>query len=222
MLHNIETCTLFNGLNSNELEQLFKSIPYQIKKYHKEDLIAIAETEVNCLLILVAGNVRGEMADDSGKTIKIEDIESPNLLATAFIFGQQNKFPVTIIANIGSSIMYIQKPDFIKLLQLNSHILNNFLNNISSRAQFLSNKLKFLSFQTIKGKLVHFFLQISKQTGSDSFVMPKSQNVLAKMFGVARPSLSRAIREMDKDGLIMADGKNIKIIDKKGLIGLLK
>jgi CRP/FNR family transcriptional regulator, dissimilatory nitrate respiration regulator len=222
MVQNLEECLLFNGLNSNEIEQQFLNIPFQLKKYKKEELIAIAETEVKCLFILSQGSVRGEMTDDSGRTIKIEDIEAPNLLAPAFLFGNQNKFPVNIIANKESSIISVQKVDFIKLLQSNGLILTNFLNNISNRAQFLSGKLKFLSFQTIKGKLAHFFIQISKKAGTDVFISPKSQNELAEMFGVARPSLSRAIREMDKEGLIKAEGKNIKILNKKGLMNSLK
>jgi CRP/FNR family transcriptional regulator, dissimilatory nitrate respiration regulator len=221
-MQNLVNCLLFKGLNSNEIEDLFLKIPYQIKNYKKEDPITFADTEVKCLLLLSDGSVRGEMTDDSGKTIKIEDIEAPNLLAPAFLFGSQNKFPVTIIANADSKIMSIQKLDFIKLLQSNGLILTNFLNNISNRAQFLSGKLKFLSFQTIKGKLAHFFIQIAKNKDNDEFILSKSQNELAEMFGVARPSLSRAIREMNKEGLIMAEGKNIKILNKQGLMNLLK
>jgi DNA-binding Lrp family transcriptional regulator len=42
------------------------------------------------------------------------------------------------------------------------------------------------------------------------------------MFGVARPSLGRAMRELDKDGIIKAESKNVKIIDKNGLTGFLR
>jgi CRP/FNR family transcriptional regulator, dissimilatory nitrate respiration regulator len=222
MLKNLEKCILFNGLKINEIEELTTKYSFQSKKYQKEDLIATADDEVSSLLILIEGSVRGEMTDGSGKTIKIEDIESPDLLATAFLFGNQNRFPVNIIANNSAIVMHIQKAEFLKLMQSNSVVLGNFLDNISNRAQFLSGKLKFMSFQTIKGKLAHFFLQISKKTGMDEFICPKSQNEMAEMFGVARPSLSRAIREMNSEGLILANGKNIKIIDKEGLKGLLK
>ena len=105
---------------------------------------------------------------------------------------------------------------------MNEQILSNVMNNISNRAQFLSNKLRFLSFQSIKGKIAHYLLQLSKRTGNDEFILPKSQNELAEMFGVARPSLGRAMRELDKDGIIKAESKNVKIIDKNGLTGFLR
>jgi CRP/FNR family transcriptional regulator, dissimilatory nitrate respiration regulator len=222
MLKNLEKYILFNGLKINEIEELTAKYSFQSKKYQKEDLIATADDEVTSLLIIIEGSVRGEMTDGSGKTIKIEDIESPDLLAPAFLFGNQNRFPVSIIANNSAIVIHIQKVEFLKLMQSNSLVLSNFLDNISNRAQFLSGKLKFMSFQTIKGKIAHFFLQISKKTGKDEFICPKSQNEMAEMFGVARPSLSRAVRDMDNDGLILANGKNIKIMNKAGLKSLLK
>jgi CRP/FNR family transcriptional regulator, dissimilatory nitrate respiration regulator len=219
---NLLSCSLFKGLNCNSLNDLLEGIKYFEKKFGKDEIIANAEAEVRSLMILTSGAVRGEMADYSGKTVKIEDIESPNLLAPAFLFGKNNKYPVSIIANNEVSVLSIPKQDFVKLLQKNESILNNYLDNISSRAQFLSGKLRFLAFQTIKGKLAHYFLQILNQSGKDEFLLPKSQSQLAEMFGVARPSLSRAIRELDNDGIIQASGKRVLIKDKDKLKKFLK
>jgi CRP/FNR family transcriptional regulator, dissimilatory nitrate respiration regulator len=221
-MDNIKNCQLFNGLTISQIGHILGRTTYRVRKFGKDDLIALAGTEVDSLLILADGSVRGEMTDDSGKTVKIEDIESPSLLAPAFLFGQQNQFPVTIIANKPSSVMYLLKHDFLKLMQSEPLILSNFLCNISNRAQFLSGKLKFLAFHTIKGKLAHFFLQVSKKTGKDEFVLPKSQNELSEMFGVARPSLSRSIRELHHEGLVLAEGKKIKILNREGLLKLMR
>jgi DNA-binding Lrp family transcriptional regulator len=70
--------------------------------------------------------------------------------------------------------------------------------------------------------MAHYLLQLRQKIKADKFTMPRSQNDLSELFGVARPSLSRAIRELDKDGLIKAEGKQIEIVDKDGLSGLLR
>ena len=57
------------------------------------------------------------MVDFSGKIIKIDDIRSPRPLASAFIFGKQNKFPVNVMANEKTKFLYIPKYDFMKMLQ---------------------------------------------------------------------------------------------------------
>jgi CRP-like cAMP-binding protein len=91
---------------------------------------------------------------------------------------------------------------------------------ISNRSQFLSEKIKFLNFKTIKAKLAHLILQKAGKDGT-KVILDMTQNDLAEFFGVARPSVARAIHEMEEDGLLIAERKNIKIIDKKGLSDLV-
>lgn len=222
MYTNIEKCILFNGLTNDQINELLLSISYKEKSYKKSEVIANSQDEVRALLIVVEGSVRGEMVDFSGKTIKIEDIESPRMLAPAFLFGKNNYYPVDIVANEACVILTIPKESFLQLLQENVRVLSNYLNSISNRAQFLSNKIKFLSFQTIKGKIAHYLLQLMKLKNSETFTMTKSQNELSEMFGVARPSFSRALRELDSDGLIKAEGKNISILNKTKLSAYLR
>ncbi len=91
---------------------------------------------------------------------------------------------------------------------------------ISNRSQFLSEKIKFLNFKTIKNKLAHYILQIAAEKDKTSIVLNMTQNELADFFAVARPSVSRALGELEDEGFIEAAGKNIRILDKKGLAGL--
>ncbi len=212
---------IFRGIASDELQKLFNQIHYQVKLYNKGDLIVNGGEICDRLLIIQLGNVKAEMNDYSGKTIKIEDIEAPRPLATAFLFGKENQFPVTVSANTEVEIVSVPKSEFVKLLQLNSLILNNYLNTISSRAQFLSQKLKFLSFKTIRQKIAHYLLEMAGDR-LQTVEIPQSQGQLAEMFGVTRPSLARALGEMSQDGLIETDRRFIKILDKSRMNELLK
>jgi DNA-binding FadR family transcriptional regulator len=45
----------------------------------------------------------------------------------------------------------------------------------------------------------------------------RTQNELADFFGVARPSIARALRELEIDGYLTVKGKMIRIKDKQGL-----
>lgn len=213
-------CPIFMGITENEVELLFKKIHFQIKGYSKDEIVVVAGEPVSNLHIIMSGSVRGEMIDYSGKTIKIEDVEAPKPLATAFLFGQENKFPVTVTANNEAKILTMPVSEFLKLLQLNTQILKNYLNTISSRAQFLSQKLHFLSFKTIKGKVAHFLLQ---QAGEKfhSVELKNTQQQLADLFAVTRPSLARVFGEMQKEGLIRITNKTVTLLDKKALNELI-
>ena len=192
---------LFNGLRESDIENLLNKINYQIKKYKPKDTIALSGEECNYLMIILKGWVKGEMFDYSGKTIKIEDIHAPMPLAIAFIFGKNNTFPVTVEAVIETELLVVHRSEFIKLLQSDIRILNNFLNAISNRSQFLSNKIRLLSFSTIKSKFAQYILELAKD---NLYIveLKQTQQQLAELFGVTRPSFARIIGEMQTEGLI--------------------
>ena len=214
-------CPVFSGIPENEVSRLLSEIHFQIKKFEKDEIVVLAGDEVKDLMVVLAGTVRGEMIDYSGKTVKIEDIEAPKPLAAAFLFGKENRFPVTVSANLAVKILTIPVQEFLKILQLNTRVLRNYLNSISSRAQFLSQKLNFLSFKTIREKVAHFLLQ---QAGDryHSFELKNTQQQLADLFGVTRPSLARVLGGMQTEGFIKIEKKTVTLLDKNALSELLK
>jgi CRP/FNR family transcriptional regulator, dissimilatory nitrate respiration regulator len=214
-------CPLFRGLNNEQLETALKQVGYKFRSYSKGQIVVQGGDECRNLFIVVSGSVKGEMNDFSGKTIKIEDIEAPRPLAVAFLFGRDNHFPVNIVANNDVVLLVLPRENMLQLMQNNKLVLLNYLNVVSNRAQFLSDKLRFLSFRSLKGKIAHYLMQLSGGRAIE-VVLPNSQEELAEMFGVARPSLGRTIRDMHNEGIIKASAKYIQIIDKDALMALVE
>ena len=217
----LEQCPVFKGIPEEECKKLLNGIHYQAKRYQKGEIVAMQGEPVNSLFIILSGSVKGEMIDYSGKTIKIEDIEAPRPLATAFLFGKENRFPVTVTANNEVRILAIPVPEFLKILQRNTAILRNYLNSISSRSQFLSQKLQFLSFKTIRAKVAHYLLQQAGDT-RHSIELKTTQQQLSEMFGVTRPSLARVLSEMQREKLFSVEKKTVTIVNKQKLNEILK
>jgi len=211
---------VFKGLQAPQLETIMSDIHFQIRRYDKNEQVVYAGDPCQDLMIVISGSVKGEMADYTGKTIKIEDITAPRPLAAAFLFGQNNRFPVNVIANEQVRLLCISRPEFLKILQKDQRILTNYLNSISSRAQFLSSRIKFLSFKTIRQKIAHYLLELA---GDRLAVveLPLSQAQLAEFFAVTRPSLARALGEMAEENLIEVQRRTIRILDKQKMNELL-
>lgn len=212
---------VFRGIQISEIEDMLNMIPWQVKKYKAKTLIVQSGEEVKNLMIVVKGSVKGEMVDYAGRVIKIEDITAPGALASAFMFGDINRFPVNVISISEAEILFMKKSDFLRLMMKNDILLMNFLDMISNRSQFLSEKIKFLNFKTIKSKLAQYILEKAGDERS-SIILDMTQNNLADYFGVARPSVGRALGEMEAAGFIEARGKNIRLLDKKGLVDLTR
>ncbi len=215
-------CSLFTGLATEELSRLIMASSGRIKSFAKGELVAQAGEEIFFLHVMLEGHVKGEMVDFAGKVIKIEDLGPSRPLAPAFLFGEQNRYPVNITASDEVKILSIPRDAFLGMMQTSELVLRNFVNSVSSRGQFLSNKIRFLSFSTIKGKLAQYLLDMARKTGSERFFLPHSQSQLSELFGVARPSVGRAISEMNQDGIISTEGKQVVILDSPRLSSLLK
>ena len=142
------------------------------------------------------------------------------VLAVAFIFGKDNRYPVDIIANEQVTILTIPRDVLIFILQHSQVVLQNYLNAISSRTQFLSNKIRFLSFKTIKEKIANYVLN-QIQGDNNKLMLNQSQSELADFFGVTRPSLARALAGMEEEGLLRIERREITILDKEKLNKLL-
>lgn len=216
----LQKAPVFRGFKSDDINSLLSLTRYRVKKFRAGSLIAQSGEPVNSLMIIISGVVKGEMVDYAGKVIKIEDIPAPGALASAFLFGNKNVFPVNIIAISDTELVVIEKSDFLPLLMADDRILVNFLDMISNRSQFLSEKIKFLNFRTIRGKLAQYILNLQGR-GENTVRLDRTQNDLADFFGVARPSIARAIGEMEAQGIIKADGKNVTIIKKEKLTELI-
>ncbi len=99
-------------------------------------------------------------------------------------------------------------------------MLDNYLNAISSRAQFLTEKIKFVSFPSIRAKLAGFILHYAQDR--DELQLPITHQQISELFGVTRPSLSREIRNLNSEGIIDSEREVIRILDREALTALLK
>ncbi len=89
---------LFSGMMLAEITSVISVTSYRIRKYKPGVMISQSGDPVNSFMMVIDGTVKGEMVDFSGRVIKIEDIPASGALASAFIFGNRNKFPVNVVA----------------------------------------------------------------------------------------------------------------------------
>ncbi len=211
---------LFRGLSDDEIENLTCSVNFRVRFYHSGAVVALAGEEILSLIIVLSGSVRGEMSDLAGRTMKIEDINPPQALAAAVLFGAAAKYPVTVTANTDSELLIINKSDYLAMMAGDRRILSNYLTFICNKAQFLSGRLRFHSFHTIRGKFANYLTSLPGAS-SGRVVIDRSQQELSDYFGVTRPSLSRVIGEMQEEGLISVERREVRLLDIKGLSALI-
>jgi CRP-like cAMP-binding protein len=220
MFEILKDSPLFRGLEQNEVDLLITNTLHQVRQFSDKEVLAFSGERVEKAMILLEGKLQGEMVDLAGNSLKIEEIEPPQMVAAAFLYGPQSVFPVNLSVVTNGKMLVIYKKDFTKMLSGDQRVLNNYLNIVSGKAQFLSQKITFLSFKTIKEKIAYFLLQNSKKD-TNIIQMNHSQKSLAELLGVARPSLARTIGEMESDRLFLWERNQVTILDLNAIQAVL-
>ena len=98
----------------------------------------------------------------------------------------------------------------------NEVFLRNFLSVNANRTTFLTGRLQFLSFKTIRGKLIHYILELAFPD-KKKILLDKSQQELAEYFGVTRPALAKVLYELADEGMIAVNRREITILNREAM-----
>lgn len=219
-------CPILGDLGHNKVNELFKGANYKVATFEKSEVIAMQGSPCKHLYILLMGSVKTEMTTENGGLMTIENIDAVKPLASAFLFAEDNTFPVDVTATTQCKVLMIPRDEVIRMFQLDGKFLENYIKFNSNKTQFLSNRLKVLNIKTIKGKLAYYIIEGLDQVrltqpNADSYLMDKNQTELAKFFGVSRPALARCISELESIGVIALTKKIVTIKDFKALNNFL-
>jgi CRP/FNR family transcriptional regulator, dissimilatory nitrate respiration regulator len=220
-MENLIDCPLFAGMSLDEIKNIIGQ-ELGVRTFLSGQTIFQQGDEYSSLLIILEGEVSNAMTHISGKNMFIETLTAPNVIAPAILYAKNNKLPVNVIAMNKVRILPIAKVEFSYLLQHKPKLLMNFLEMISNRGSFLSNKVRTLCFGTIKSKIAGYLLEISQEKKSLQFDIKHSQQELADMFGVTRPALAKTIGDMIDEGLIISKQKNFTIINQRELARIFR
>jgi CRP-like cAMP-binding protein len=213
----LKRVTLFKHIPEKELASLLGKIPISAKRFKKGQDILRQGDEYARLHILVSGVCYGEIVDIAGKTIKVEDFHAPSMLAPAVLFASQNTMPGSVVARVECEIAAIDKQHILRLCAFDERVLKNLLCLVSDKFVFISGKLAFFSFKTIREKLANYLLGLPEETPGYR-VLTHTLEELADFFGVTRPSLSRVFTELEQAGILTKKGKKINIRDLSRLL----
>ena len=184
---------MFEGCRLEMLEELLTSSGHRLRHKGEGSHIVYMGDELTDAVILVEGTIYSSMTNQEGKEIVVETLTGPIMLAPAFLFAKESRFPVNVIAKTDCTVLYIPKSAFRDWLHRDPQLMMNFIGIVSNRCQRLSQRLNDFALQSLKERVLEY-LRLHQRIDSVEW--------LAKVLGVARPSLSRVLSELKAEGVI--------------------
>ncbi|HIU63993.1 MAG TPA: Crp/Fnr family transcriptional regulator [Candidatus Avacidaminococcus intestinavium] len=210
---------LFRGMSLAETEQLLESLGARVVRYKKGMLVFQEEDTAANLYVLVRGKVAIGKNSYLGKQMMAAIFTEPGEM-----FGEVYAFldkPFEYFALVEQESEILEVPlTFLsdsrhECTVLQNILLHNLLNILAEKAYFLNRKLQVMASGNLRQKLVKLLLDSADQRGVVRLAF--SRQGLAEYLSVARPSLSRELMSMQKEGLIVVSGKQIVIQNQERL-----
>ncbi len=210
MEQKISDMPLFRGSDPAVVTRILHELPGRLASYAKGDFIAMQNSACRSVFLLCEGSVYARMTNDEGKEFTLDALTAPDVLASAFVFGTESIFPVTIIANTDCKLWVMSRECLLELIEQDKVVLHNFLTVLSDHSLFLSRKIHEFALQSLSSRVVGY-LQRNR-------VIQNLQEV-AFILGVARPSLSRTVAQMvaqgtlrkADDGYVLAAAESVRL-----------
>ena len=200
MLKELQRFELFSSCTEAMLQELL-SLPYRRKEYKADDRIVNVGDTCDWLMLLAEGTVESRMGAQSGKEVVIEKMQAPMILAPAFLFAKNHTIPVEVSMMTDGVVWYIHREAFFKFMTVHPEVLKQFLEILSDRSHFLSGKVRSFAVKSLRDRVLDYI----RQHGAITNVAEA-----AEMLGVARPSLSRLIADLQDEGVLERTDRGIE------------
>ena len=217
VLNALTLCPLFAGMTPTEIEIAMSGASYRLVHYDSHDIFTLAGMPCRYADIIVSGVLICRMSSISGKQVEVSRLRKGNIVAPAFIFGKNHNMHVGVETGSDVTVLRMQRATFEQLLRDNWQLTENFIRVLSNINIFLTRRMRVLSLFTVREKVAWLLLERAGEQGSNVIHLYRSRQEIADSFGIQQFSLLRVLADMQKEGAISINCKEITIIDRSKL-----
>ena len=212
----LKKSSLAAGMSDEEVAELLASAQVHLREYPKGQIVFYEGDMPKSLYILLAGEVHILKDTFSGRRIFLSEINEPGdmfgevyeVLKQPYDMYVETVTPVRLL-EISSDLFTLEAGGELSRSALK--IQRNLMRIFARKAYFMHNKIKVLASGSLREKIIRFlFIELQ---GKRELELTGSREFMAAYLAVTRPSLSRELSAMQREGIIAVDGKCVKVLD---------
>ncbi len=202
---------LFQQITREEAEKMLLCSKAQFRDYRAGSIIFGETDRPQFLYLLLEGKVQIAKHLTSGKRNLLFQVKEMEVFGEIFSNTKEEYYWYEATAVRPSKVLVLPQ-HFIYGVCSNAcdhhkMVIRNLLDIQARNNLQMTKKLHIITNTTLKQKIALWLLDVSK--GQKKVVMDMNREELSDYLGVTRPSLSRTLMEMQKQGLIRVKGKTI-------------
>ncbi len=181
------------------------------------------------LIILVSGSLAATVEEEGGRSLRVATLRAPDAVAPAILFAPAPVIPVSLSAESSCVLLMAGREAVLALCRRRPRFLENFLGLMGSRIQGLAAALRDARWSTLRQRLAAYLLEQARvdpgsTAGGEGQVLrlAHTREQIARLLGAERPSVSRSLGDLSRDGLVTIRGREVRILDRSGLEALCR
>lgn len=199
---------------TDELSTLSKS--RAVSKYKKKEVIFHSGDRPHYVYFLSKGSVKTFKTHDDGKEF-ITNVYGPGDFFGHIPLFEQRPYSEGALVMEESEIYKIPKEDFMALVNRNRDVALRFIKLLSNQVEEQEKSLLRMAYDSVRKRTAEALLQLYRNRGSTSAGLMVTRDDLANLVGTATETVIRCLGEFKEDEFIEIKGREIVIVDVKGL-----
>jgi len=210
----LQQIPLFTGLADPELQALAQRA---IERHFAAGEMLFWEGEPCAgIFLIVQGSVKIFKTSAAGREMMLALESAPSTVAELPLF-DGGPYPASVRAVDPVAAYFINKSDFQQVCRAYPEVALKVLAVVGRRLRHLVGVVESITFGSVTQRLARLLLDYSRQAGADEFALPVTHQELASRLGTVREVVSRNLARFRAEGLIQAQGHQIRLLDRAGL-----
>jgi CRP/FNR family transcriptional regulator len=204
-----DKCPICSTQEAVTTEQILKVL--QKRTYPKHAVIC--EKDENCggLYLIAEGSVRVSKITPAGKETLIQILSPGHTFGEAGLLGQE-KNADTVFAAEDTQVFFIPKKDFEKILATNPDLYRSVVDSLIRWMNKLNMVIENISIASAKERVWAYLTRLQEEQQLPLIHLSGKKHEVALMLGLRPETFSRSLSELESDGAIKMNHKQIQIL----------
>ncbi len=200
-----------------DAREFLSSSHVRLREYVKGDIIFHDGDYPHFLYMLIYGKVSIQKESFTGRHICISEINEPGDIFGEVYLLIEKPYDMYVEAVQNTQVIAIRSDSFnltdgMPGLSSSCLVQHNLMRILAQKAYFMHNRLKVLASGSLRERILRFLFW--NLDGNGRICLNFSREAWANYLAAARPSLSRELSALQKEGILQVNGKEICVLDR--------
>lgn len=209
---------LFTGFFEDELKKVVESFNGFTQDFEDDEKIFDRGRRINQFGIVLKGSIVLKQIQINGTEVILNIFNQYKVFGTVICFLEEKNENLEYVSRGKTKILFLDMSEKTKDSIYRCKIFENLARILAQITYQFYKRTKIISQPTLREKILMFFNIFYSENHKNPFELPLTRSELANYINAERSALCRELSRMQKDGLILLEGRNVTLLEGNTLM----